>query len=108
MRQANTHLRAAARDLDRPVPPGSVTVLSTPRTQVDASVLPLAEDHLLLVTLDEVQELADDAVAAVQELRGRLVSAPDPDALAEAVLLAFGEHDTLPSRLPARLAGRLL
>lgn len=108
VRQANTHLRASARDLDSTVPPGSITVLSTPRTVIDRSVLPLAEEHLVLASLDVVQELSDDVVAAWQELRGRLLSDADDGAKVFAIVQAFAEHDVLPSMLPARLSGRLI
>lgn len=109
VRQANTHLRAAAADLDAAVPPGSVTVLATPRTGVNRSVLPLAEEHLIVATLEIVRELADDTVEAWQVLRGRLAAADrDDDAVHAAVLSSFTARGVLPSGLPGRLSGRLL
>jgi len=110
IRQANTHLRAAAADLDTTIPPGSVTLLVTPRTGLDPSVLPLREDHLTVVTLEQVEELADDAVAAWATLKTRLLAASDRDEedLAHAVLSAMRSGNVLPSGLVSRLTGRLL
>jgi hypothetical protein len=108
IRQANTHLRAAADDLDTTIPPGSITVLSTPRTQLDRTVIPLAEAHLAIVDLVQVEELADRVVAMWQELRSRLISDGDEEALLASVLVAFAEHDVAPSTLASQLSGRLL
>jgi hypothetical protein len=107
IRQANTHLRAAAADLDTTIPPGSLTVLCTPRTQLNSSVLPLAEDHLAIVDLEQVQALADRAVEMWHELRGRLASNPNEDGLITAVIAAFAEHEVAPSSLVSQLSGRL-
>jgi hypothetical protein len=110
IRQANTHLRAAAADFDMTIPPGSITLLVTPRTGLDPSVLPLREDHLNVINLEQVTELADDAVAAWATLKTRLLAAGDDDQedVVVAVLSAMRASNVLPSGLLPRLTGRLL
>ncbi len=109
VRQANTHLRAAAADLDTSIPPGSFIVLATPRTMLDVSVTPLAEDTLVIVDLDLVLELLGDVMDVWDLCAGRIVADRLPPSGMEAeVYREMAQRRLLPSVLHGRLSGRLL
>jgi hypothetical protein len=109
VRQANTHLRAAAADLDASIPPGSFIVLATPRTALDASVTPLAEDSLVIVDPDVVLELLADVLEIWDLCSGRIVADRLPTSGMEAaVYREMVQRRLLPSVLKGRMSGRLI
>lgn len=110
IRQANTHLRAAAADLNLPIPPGSCTVLCTPRTTLDSSVRALADANLVITSVEVVRELADDVSEALDTVTSRVLGIPSGDDAAASALVydELVRRGLLPSGLRARLNGTLV
>lgn len=107
IRQANTHLRAAANDLDEEVPPGSHILLVSGKSTVHDAARALAADELSFCSLEQVQESADKVAQVWLDLQGRLLSETDDEVLAESVRREFSEAGVLPSALLQELSGRL-
>lgn len=109
VRQANTHLRAAAADLQEPIPPGSFIVLVTPRSTVDASVKPLAEESLVIVGVETISEIARDMLSVWDECAARvLADLHGGEEIQSVVHREMARRGVLPSMLMARLNDRLL
>lgn len=107
IRQANTHLRAAAIDLDEEVPTGSHIFLVSGKSTVNESASALAADELSFVLIDDVQQIAEAVEAVWMSLQGRLVSGADVEELRASVLGEFRESGVLPSTVLQELSGRL-
>jgi len=69
VRQANTHLDWMAAKLDKPAPANSMSVIASPRGNVDRTATTLASPFLFLVSLEDVRQLARDTVRAWREVR---------------------------------------
>jgi Rad3-related DNA helicase len=107
IRQANTHLRAAAMDLDEEVPPGSHIFLASGKSTVHDAARALAADELSFASLDQVQEIAQKVAAVWLDLQGRLQSDVHDDVLAVSVRKRFSEAGVLPSQVLQILSERL-
>jgi len=107
IRQANTHLRAAANDLDEEVPPGSHILLVSGKSAVHDAARALATDELSFCSLEQVQEIAEKVAGVWLDLQGRLLAETDDRVLAESVRKEFTEAGVLPSMLLQELSGRL-
>ena len=105
IRQANTHLRAASKDLDEEVPPGSHLFVSGKST-VHEAARALA-DELAFTLIDDVQQIAERVEAVWMSLQGRLLSDAETDELRHSVLKEFTEAGALPSQVLQALSGRL-
>ena len=97
VRRAYTHLRAAAHSLDRAIPPSSFSVLCTPRTAMDATVVPLADEVLPVVPVAAAIEIGDDVVSMWDEVAGRIIAGRTDDTMCEAVYDVVRRHVVLPS-----------
>jgi hypothetical protein len=69
--QANRHLRWMAKQRNESVPPGSMSVIASPRVVITKTASDLAHDFVRVADLTEFRELADNAVSAWREIRGR-------------------------------------
>jgi hypothetical protein len=69
--QANRHLRWMAAHRRETVPPGSLSIIATPRVLMSTTASDLAQDFVRVADIEEFRELADDAVSAWREIRGR-------------------------------------
>lgn len=107
IRQANTHLRAAAADLDEEIPTGSHIFLVSGKSTVNESASALAADELSFALIDEVQQFAESVEAVWMSLQGRLMSDADIDVLRASVIKEFRESGVLPSTMLQALSGRL-
>ena len=107
IRQANTHLRAASKDLDEEVPPGSHIFLVSGKSTVHEAARALAVEELSFAPIDDVQQLAEKVEAVWMSLQGRLLSDADTDELRLTVLKEFTDAGVLPSQALQALSERL-
>ena len=95
IRQANTDLRAASKDLDEEVPPGSHIFLVSGMSTVHDAARALAGDELSFTLLDDVQQIAEKVEAVWMSLQGRLLSDAELDHLRISVLKEFADAGEL-------------
>ena len=107
IRQANTHLRSASKDLDEEVPPGSHIFLVSGKSTVHDAARALASDELSFTLLDDVQQIAEKVEAVWMTLQGRLLSDADTGELRVSVLEEFTDAGVLPSTVLQTLSERL-
>jgi hypothetical protein len=107
IRQANTHLRAASKDLDEEVPPGSHIFLVSGKSTVHEAARALAAEQLAFTLIDDVQQIAEKVEAVWMSLQGRLLSDAELDELRLSVLREFTGAGVLPSQVLQALSGRL-
>jgi len=107
IRQANTHLRAASKDLDEAVPPGSHILLVSGKSTVHEAARALAVEELSFAPIDDVQQVAEKVEAVWMSLQGRLLSGAGADELRLAVLKEFADAGVLPSQVLQALSERL-
>jgi DEAD/DEAH box helicase len=105
VRQTNTHLKWMAEKRGISIPPGSLAVIATPRTEIGATAAGLAEDFVRVVDLEEVRDLAHDTIRAWREIRGRGAGLQGDDLLA-LVRERFQRNGILGSSLIERLGER--
>jgi hypothetical protein len=106
VRQANTHLRAAAADLDEDLPSGSRTFFVSGMSRVHDAAQALADDGLSFVSLVQVHDIAEKVAAAWMSLQGRLLSGAEPRALVDSVLAELTTAGALPSVVIQSLTAR--
>jgi len=70
IRQANSHPRWMAQRRATTVPPGTISVIATPRKEITQVNADLADEYVRLADLEDVRDLARDAVDAWREIRG--------------------------------------
>jgi hypothetical protein len=106
IRQANDQLRLLCNDRGRDVPPpGSATVVVSPKPAVHPDGTAGAEAHVHLAPPDAVLELARDTAAAWDAvLAGR--EGRDDAALKDLVGSVFDRHGVLPSQVAERLTSQ--
>lgn len=106
VRQANDQLRLLAgdRNQDR-IPPGSATLIVSPKPAVDPSGVAGAEDHVHLVHPDMILELAQDVKAAWEVLLAEHVG-KQPSELRKLVSATFLQRGVLPTQVRDRLTGQ--
>jgi len=102
VRQANTHLSGAAADLRQQIPPGSRTLIATPRAEIHPSATPLLADNVHRVGVDQVLALAEDTVRAWRAVRAR-ASGLSHDELRQVFTEDFRSRTILASQLLQRL-----
>lgn len=107
IRQANTHLRAASKDLDEEVPPGSHIFLVSGKSTVHDAARALAGDELSFTLLEDVQQIAETVEAVWMSVQGRLLSDADMDDLRSSVLKEFTTAGVRPSTVLQTLSKRL-
>ncbi|WP_341925258.1 DEAD/DEAH box helicase family protein [Nocardioides psychrotolerans] len=107
IRQANTHLRAASKDLDEEVPPGSHIFLVSGKSTVHEAARALAVEELSFTPIDDVQQIAERVEAVWMSLQGRLLSGADADELRPAVLKELADAGVLPSQVLQTFSERL-
>lgn|GEM_PF-160667 len=103
VRQTNTHLSSEAGDRgsDDP-PPGSFSVIVSPRGIVEPDAVNIAVPHLHLVDLRLILDIAHDAVRAWNQLRG-LAPGASGEALHREAAQVLWEHRVLPTQIRERL-----
>jgi len=69
VRQAASHLRAVAGQRGASIPPGSLTVIASPRQQVATAAQALAPEELRLLHPEEIVKVAEDVLAAWHAVR---------------------------------------
>ena len=99
IRQASTHLRAAAADLDEEIPPGSHIILVSGKSTVHDAARSLAADELSFASLEQVQLIAVNVAEIWRSLQGRLTSDADAETLRTSVFKEFKEASLLPNAL---------
>ena len=107
VRQASTHLRAAAKDLDEEIPPGSQIYLVSGKTTVHDAARGLGSDELSFASLESVQEIAETVAATWLALQGRLKSDAPETALVASIVKEFTSAGALPSQVIQTLSQRL-
>lgn len=107
IRQANTHLRSAAKDIDEEVPPGSYIFFVSAKSTIHEAARALAGDELSFAILDDVQTIAEKVEAVWMSLQGRLLSDAAVDDLRPAVLKEFADAGVLPSVVLQALSEKL-
>jgi hypothetical protein len=102
VRQANTQLDSLAADRGQTAPPGSFSVIASPRRMIDPDAVPIARPHLFLVHPEVLLSLAGDAVRAWKQVRGAAVGVADA-AQQDLVARVLWEHQLLPTQVRDRL-----
>ena len=104
VRQANTQLSSLVADRGRSAePPGSVSIIVSPKTLVGPDAVDIAADHLRVTTPAAVLSVAQDAIEAWAEIRaggGGL----EGEAAEAFIIKRLRAHRVSPSHLRERLA----
>ncbi|MCX2933435.1 DEAD/DEAH box helicase [Mycobacterium sp. CVI_P3] len=104
VRQTNTHLASEAGDRSADsAPPGSFSVIVSPRGVVEPDAVAIAEPFLHIVDLRLILDIAHDAVRAWNQLRG-LAPGTAGEALHREAAQVLWEHRVLPTQLRERLS----
>ena len=85
VRQAGSHLRFVASELDEPIPSGSISVVITPQTRVHPASVRVAEDHVYRVSPVLMLDLFDRLVRAWRVVRSRSTSTAQAAEVREAL-----------------------
>jgi len=107
VRQAASHLRAVAGQRGASIPPGSLTVIASPRQQIATAAQALAPEELHLLHPDEIVQVAEDVLAAWHAVRA-LGLGLDDQALRSRLLEQFRSHRCIGALLAERLSSRPL
>ncbi len=102
VRQVNDQLKTLAHDRGAAIPDDSAVLLVEPRELVDPTAAVIAEPFVYLTGLDQVLDLARDAIDVWKQLRVQGKGLPDDQVLALARRL-MSAHHVLPSDVRARL-----
>ncbi|QSE87532.1 hypothetical protein JWS13_02355 (plasmid) [Rhodococcus pseudokoreensis] len=103
VRKADTQMDSVIADRGEDgAPPGSVSLIVSPRRVVDPDAVNIARPHLYLVSSELVLSLAHDVVRAWKELRG-VAPGVEGETLREAAAKVFWEHRVLPTQIKERL-----
>ena len=106
IRQINDQLRLLQNDRSASqIPPGSATVLISPRTNLEPDAMGAAEDHTFLTTPGEVLAIAN-AVAMAWNTLSRPSEAVGRPARRRHILKHFRDHGVLPSLVADKLTLR--
>lgn len=103
IRQANDQLRLLCNDRDRDAPPpGSATVIVSPKPAVHPDGVAGAETHVHLTQPSVLLQLAHDTAAAWDDVLGAR-EGRDDSGLKELIRAVFDRHGVLPSQVAERL-----
>ncbi|MFF3878045.1 DEAD/DEAH box helicase [Streptomyces sp. NPDC001978] len=103
LRQANDQLRLMAQDRNEEnAPPGSATIIISPKVGVSPDYASSAESHVHLVNLEDIKAIAEDVRLAWAELYGGIANLGS-GSLRDIVLKAFKDYGVLPSQVRDRL-----
>lgn len=102
VRQANTQLDSLAADRGQSAPPGSFSVIASPRRMIDPDAVPIARPHLHLVHPEALLALAGDAVRSWVQVRGAVLGVAE-SAQQNLVTQVLWEHQLLPTQVRDRL-----
>lgn len=105
VRQTNTQLKSLSRDIGRPAPEGSASILVTPKQVVDPDAADIAESHVFIAGPGDLQALAKDAIEAWRSIRASATNLEGEEA--EAIVRSkFADYRLLPSSVRERLVDR--
>jgi hypothetical protein len=103
IRQAGDQLRLLCADRGKEsAPPGSATVIVSPKPAIDPDGIKAAEQHVHVVSPDVISGLAEDAAAAWDDILAA-VAGQSGASLRHLITAALARHSVLPTQVADRL-----
>lgn len=104
VRQANTQLKSVSGDRGEAVPPGSISLIISPKQLTDPDAAAIAEPHLYLCSPADMQSLARDVIEAWRTIRAEAMNV-SPQGATSAIQQALSDRQVLPTSVRERVTG---